>query len=993
MLAFGIDWLVYAAIAAALLASAALILSVKKPEVAFSQDDRVSNYATRGSYIPLLIGRDILGAIHIWNDPAEPTLVGADYRDNGLHVICVGPASKLNAIYVNSKKVWEGPITPSSHPSGTEIATGALGNFRVYWGYQDDPVVDLIAAASNHGVGTRYPLTFKILWEPIILGPTKNWPRVEYDVERACVQQLASSPSTNAESYVDSGSPTWREIIEKDEVPSIYLPAGQLMDDRPRFGVIIVEGGPEYHPTSRKIAILDLNNHNLAGAGSVPDYSLLVGSGDVIKVSGSQPIGTAGISLALLFPGGVFDASREYLHVLDSAFVNDFFYETVSGSGQFFQNTTLPPGVFNPYRGATILTIGPRSNWPIFDQIAETTATPPRVWMTRRIASASVNPIHAIAQILFAPWPDGGGRNKDRYDMQSIEEAAAWFSSRELFRCSVTASDGETGDQVIARIMQDIGMWMPFNPITGLYCFKIIRHPGTFGDDAVPDLPQSVILERPEIVNTRGPQPVDKVMFTFRDESINFRDQPLAIDDDGNATVRRVQGAKTIPITTTTSILTAREVAKRRTQEVGSNLSGYRLIGNHSTRKMFAGQSFTTAALGDNTPQRLTAIKRSTSTSRNEIDSLVDCYDPPVPVGLVGGGMVDFGGDQIISSLTFDDLPDGGKPAKKAARLTLDIAARAFEVPRFMSGLQIQMLFLRLRSTKQSYGFRIWVSRDNSTYTMLGSMTGTFSGGLLTEDMPAYPMVQDDDSVVIETLGDASSDADLASRLDAAREDFLAGKQMALIEDELVFISALNQVGDRLWTISQGMIRGRLGTKAVSHPAGSPVFVFQADNLPIFNSVLFAPNKTLWVKIQPTGSSPPVSLASIQPLQLTLTGKALKPCQPIGLRISGFRARHTAAEDVPIRWNHFASGRSGLGMQGFGEPIGMNMEGHFLVQFALASNPDTIIRQATVTTPEFIYTQDMRVEDGSDLEDWIVKVKHIERGYASSAIEASFGSD
>ena len=179
-------------------------------------DDRPETYASRGAFIPLVIGLRRVGAIVLWIQPDDAaTLSGGDspsggygkggggkapsgsptYQEKALHGLCVGPASALHAIYQNGERVWQGPITPDTHPSGTSVSIGTAGStFRIYWGFQDDPVVQEIGGASNFGLATKLPLVTKILWQPKNLGGSRAWPRLEYDVEVPCYSVLASTP-------------------------------------------------------------------------------------------------------------------------------------------------------------------------------------------------------------------------------------------------------------------------------------------------------------------------------------------------------------------------------------------------------------------------------------------------------------------------------------------------------------------------------------------------------------------------------------------------------------------------------------------------------------------------------------------------------------------------------------------------------------------------------------------------------------------------------
>ena len=108
-----------------------------------------SNTATRGEVIPLVIGRRRVGAFIAWvgDDKTTTKKVGGGgkgggggggsevdtYWQSGMHVLCVGPATKLHAIYDNGKPIWTGPIDSENTPDATRINLSDGSCFMIFW--------------------------------------------------------------------------------------------------------------------------------------------------------------------------------------------------------------------------------------------------------------------------------------------------------------------------------------------------------------------------------------------------------------------------------------------------------------------------------------------------------------------------------------------------------------------------------------------------------------------------------------------------------------------------------------------------------------------------------------------------------------------------------------------------------------------------------------------------------------------------------------------
>jgi hypothetical protein len=106
--------------------------------------------------------------------------------ESGWHVLCVGPAHGLKAIFQNGEVLWEGNITPSTHPSGTSITLDdGEGTFRIFWGEVNQPINEFLSASDRVNIRSRWPFATYVEWREKRLGGSAVWPKLDYIV---CVE-------------------------------------------------------------------------------------------------------------------------------------------------------------------------------------------------------------------------------------------------------------------------------------------------------------------------------------------------------------------------------------------------------------------------------------------------------------------------------------------------------------------------------------------------------------------------------------------------------------------------------------------------------------------------------------------------------------------------------------------------------------------------------------------------------------------------------------
>lgn len=176
---------------------ASLLLRPKSKDGSLGEDTPTT-LATRGSYVPLLVGKRKIGHVFAWagNRTSKKTQSGGkkspsggvtEWYEDGWHLLGLGPATALYEIRFNNEVVWEGELNSSTHPSGTAVSIEGRGTFYVFWGELDQDPFDLLTQAT--GIRSGWPGVFSVFWKGVKLGGSPTWPTVEYVAKALCIEQ------------------------------------------------------------------------------------------------------------------------------------------------------------------------------------------------------------------------------------------------------------------------------------------------------------------------------------------------------------------------------------------------------------------------------------------------------------------------------------------------------------------------------------------------------------------------------------------------------------------------------------------------------------------------------------------------------------------------------------------------------------------------------------------------------------------------------------
>lgn len=166
-------------------------------------EDTPSSISTRGAWVPAYFGTRKTERVLIgWagNRTTTQEVVGGGggkgggggggevkqtiFFEEAWHIIGLGPASELLEIRFNGKKVWEGPISSDTTPSGSVIDIGKEGEFRIFWGEDEQPYFGTLELIT--GIGSIWPGVCYIYWQKMRYGTSPAQPQVEYVFKWEC---------------------------------------------------------------------------------------------------------------------------------------------------------------------------------------------------------------------------------------------------------------------------------------------------------------------------------------------------------------------------------------------------------------------------------------------------------------------------------------------------------------------------------------------------------------------------------------------------------------------------------------------------------------------------------------------------------------------------------------------------------------------------------------------------------------------------------------
>jgi hypothetical protein len=642
----------------------------QNPKVARPRRDTTPpTLASQGAYVPYLIGRRRVSPVFAWaGDRTYRSYKKQPYTtENGWHLLCVGPAKTLWAIYLNGKNILPAPIHSDqfpggSIPSGTHTNIDGIGGFDIYWGEEDPPInTDL---GTKIGVSSRWPYMCYVQWHDFNLQTGTTWPTVEYEVETGVWETALN------------GDPEFTAAGDCDVVAESAGSLVSFTTDGSSYTAIVVD--PENE--------LDL-------------YTMQTATN--ITISGSTSA----------------DGSYPVTQVRDDGNQVVFFVDSTA---------TLVIGDV----GVAVITTSRQSRY-----------------------SEGWNPAHIIDQLLFSRWPHGLALEEVDWlrlfngqlsttDPEGLD-GVGFLLTDECHAGHVIAEDGEEAASFLGRILQDVGVVVPYSiQLDGRVSFVPIR-PTCYDALNNPQvIPTAAIQEPlPEITTNHLEVVADRMVFSFPDRSRNYRDSTVSVDEDSQASYLEVQRAQQIQLHTVTDLPLASTVAARRSQEELAQKTEIVVKLGQWVNQLVPGRTFYLE--GFDVALRVTSVEWNPLEASATVRALHDIYsadidtDAYIPEGYNGQSGNDTSQVGVDWQHNAIEVPlwllGGNNPEVWSARVRLNAATRFWNVNTALSPSTTYTNQGRRHSRRQLHGSAGAELRLHSLRSLVGSdVRGAWLRGMET---------------------------------------------------------------------------------------------------------------------------------------------------------------------------------------------------------------------------------------------------------------------
>lgn len=908
------------------------------------EDNSLSNVATQGAFVPLLIGKRRVGAVVGWVGDRETIhLSTTEKKNKGLlfhaavqhfdqtkrvptgqvlyseaawHLLCVGPAIKIHRIWAGGELIfpdansgYSNPLDSTTHPSGTMIAVGA-GEFVVYWGEPDQPTNTFLSDSNRVGVLSRWPHMCYVEWTRFGLQSSPAWPQLEYEVE---VQPYITA--IDADDYIDK----WKDAGDY-EGANLGMAFAQIMF--------------ESYPHGINLAVADFDYTASAGGGGAEALSRIYTLPTTVYTNGPQnfvgnPTGTPASTDAgtydlthgpPYYDGGGMEDGTNWAGVYlvegyESGYIDRLYVYLRGPSAQ--QVSLYDEEVGDLYDGSSFGTYAPPSGWD-FDADLGLAYVPFEV-STAVLDETGVWELYIYLEVTFDNNPN------ERLDAagqvtlytQASDPTGSVYEFIELMDTeaqvgSVIARDGDEAETAIGSILQDAGAFMPFmcNGKLGIVPLREVDSADVIDVDQDQVLPPAA-----EIEVIHADKHVDRVMFSFSDQARNYRETVIQVDEDGQPARTGAPRGQVLGLNTVVDFDVASFVAERRSQEELGR--GARFLFNlaRGWHRVLPGRVISVPDVEQ--VLRVVSVQLNPASDKAEVECLVDFYGAEA------------------SSYTHTEYDKSGTVNLPAAA---NLQETYFEVPEHAGERgQVLVVPLRVRAGAQVLNQLIHLSNDGTSYDLEGAAGGAVAGGTLDDAIAASTDWVIDTGPELTLLGVDDDLLDHFSDLTTDEAAWRSGRQLALINDELFYVKKVTAVSGSTYRLD-GLIRARLDTQMEAHSINDEVYLFTLYNSDTFGGPKVYPGATLYMKQQPLSIVGPLSLASVTATNKTLTGKGVRPMRPGGLRVTSPNVcvpAYSTGEAVTFRWCYRSSelAGTGAGLQAFGAATGVSaIQGEFEVE-------------------------------------------------------------
>ncbi|MEM1208429.1 MAG: hypothetical protein AAGI54_04100 [Planctomycetota bacterium] len=396
-----------------------------------------------------------------------------------------------------------------------------------------------------------------------------------------------------------------------------------------------------------------------------------------------------------------------------------------------------------------------------------------------------INPAHALYLLLTAARPFGAAADCDWVDLTTLRLRGLEAEAENIPVNPLIGGEGGFSTVKEARdaLMADLSWTFGMSPDGRLATLS------RRDDDAYPTFDDDVVINTPESAVTHGGKDVaNRVVYEFDDRTREFRTTTITRTEAGNASQQARIVERRRQITTATHPGAAQKIVNRRKQED---------LGDNAPVEIHAGRGASLLTPG----QRFELADGRVLTTLAVTDRLDGTVDLEAAVDSIGVPAID------------DDF--GDIPTFVADDAVADLAVAWVQVPAALAtGGDTQVWVFRVRAIQAVAGAYIHTAADSGTYTLAGVQRTPAIGGTLDSELSGSTPATVATGPTFEPQND---DAELALDLSTDAGSWNGGRQLLLINDELMFIERIVRVTETPWAASTAYALGDIREPTVDN--------------------------------------------------------------------------------------------------------------------------------------------------------------------------------
>ena len=465
-------------------------------------------------------------------------------------------------------------------------------------------------------------------------------------------------------------------------------------------------------------------------------------------------------------------------------------------------------------------------------------------------------------------------------------EAAAVTLAAEGLGISMQFDTQATADQLVGEILRHCDGLIYTDPATGLFTIVLAR--GGYDPSTLPLLTVDNVLATPDFSRGSWSETSNVLNVRYTSREANFNDRTIRAYDPANISVTGEVRPQIIDFKGLSSEAAAGLVAMRVLKTLTYPLAKIKLVANRTAWQFRPGGvfRFTWIPLGvENQVFRITRISYGELTDgKISIDAVEDIFG--------------------INSVAFVAPPASGwvNPAGAATPCS---AEQLVELPYLLvesASLPLGIYALAMAARDPALpekSFEIW-NKSGTGFTDSGILSEFCPVGVLNAAYAAGGPAFDSTGFVLS----AASGVDLDSLAAAAPADFLAGKNLCMIDNEILAWTTPTLNLDGTHSIA-GVARGLLDTVPADHAFGAKVFFFSLG-ANVTQTTPYVADLTVTARFTPNTSVDQLAVSAASDVTLATASRHARPYPPGNISVNGhaYGVRPaTVAGDLTVTWS------------------------------------------------------------------------------------------